>query len=89
MNLLFTELPGPCHGLASFACDPVIIIKNASGFSESRNMPGRQILPTACQRSAAKWQRFDADGRIVVAYTGFFVIALLIFDAVTLLSLLP
>jgi hypothetical protein len=52
-------------------------------------MRGRQLLPIACQRGAAKWQRIDVDERIMAAYAGFFVIALLIFDAVTLLSLLP
>jgi len=52
-------------------------------------MPGRQILPIACQRSAAKWRRIDADERMILAYAGFFTFALAIFDAVTVFSLLP
>jgi hypothetical protein len=41
------------------------------------------------QRKAAAWRRMGASGRLLAGYIAFFTVALLIFDAMILLSLLP
>ncbi|MBE9553644.1 MAG: hypothetical protein IMF05_09300 [Proteobacteria bacterium] len=46
-------------------------------------------FPVPCQRKAAAWRRMGASGRMLVGYIAFFTVALLIFDAMILLSLLP
>ncbi len=45
--------------------------------------------PVPCQRKAAAWRRLSARGRMLTGYIAFFTAALLIFDAMILLSLLP
>lgn len=45
--------------------------------------------PHFCQRTATLWQRMDAGARILAGYIAFFTVALLIFDAMIFLSLLP
>ena len=44
---------------------------------------------TLSQRKAAAWRRMGASGRMLAGYIAFFTVALLIFDAMILLSLLP
>jgi len=42
-----------------------------------------------CQRNGAAWRRLSAGKRMLAGYIAFFAAALLIFDAMILLSLLP
>ena len=44
---------------------------------------------TLSQRKAAAWRRMSARGRMLAGYIAFFTVALLIFDAMILMSLLP
>ena len=46
-------------------------------------------FPVPCQRKGAVWRRMSASGRMLTAYIVFFAVALLIFDAMIFLSLLP
>ncbi len=45
--------------------------------------------PVPCQRMVAAWRRMSARGRMLAGYIAFFAAALLIFDAMIFLSLLP
>ena len=49
----------------------------------------RDHAPVSCQRKAAAWRRMSSSGRMLAGYIAYFTAALLIFDAMILLSLLP
>ena len=46
-------------------------------------------FPVHCKRKGAARRRMSARGRMLAGYIAFFTVALLIFDAMILLSLLP
>ena len=45
--------------------------------------------PVPCQRKDTAWRRMSPSKRMFASYIAFFTVALLIFDAMILLSLLP
>ncbi len=45
--------------------------------------------PVPCQRKDAAWRRISPSRRMLASYIAFFTVALLVFDAMILLSLLP